>query len=83
MQIFGDSNSGNCLKANWTCDLLALPYTWIEADTLKAESPTPDFLAMNPAGQVPVGMLRRDANVGIGPREHDGFRLNRYRTSAS
>ena len=26
MQIYGDSNSGNCLKVKWVCDQLALPY---------------------------------------------------------
>ena len=27
MKIYGDSNSGNCLKVKWVCDRLALPYT--------------------------------------------------------
>jgi glutathione S-transferase len=54
MQIFGDSISGNCLKVKWTADLVGLPYRWIETDILKGESRTPEFLAMNPAGQVPA-----------------------------
>ena len=54
MRIFGDSISGNCLKAKWTADLLGLRYEWVEIDILKGESRTPEFLAMNPAGQVPV-----------------------------
>ena len=33
MKIFGDSNSGNCLKVKWVCDKLALPYRWIGIDT--------------------------------------------------
>ncbi len=35
MKIFGDTNSGNCLKVKWVCDHLSLPYTWIAIDTLK------------------------------------------------
>jgi len=54
MQIFGHSGSGNCLKVKWTCDLLALPYAWTEVDTFAGGSRTPEFLKMNPAGQVPV-----------------------------
>jgi glutathione S-transferase len=57
MQVFGDSNSGNCLKVKWVCDLLAIPYTWTEIDTLGGGSRTPEFLAMNGAGQVPVVLL--------------------------
>jgi len=54
MQIYGDSNSGNCLKVKWVCDKLALPYRWIEIDTRKGETRTPQFLKMNGAGQVPT-----------------------------
>ena len=54
MKIYGDSNSGNCLKVKWVCDALALPYDWIEIDTLKRESRTPQFLRLNGAGQVPT-----------------------------
>jgi len=54
MKIFGDSNSGNCLKVKWVCDALALPYGWIEIDTLKGESRTAKFLKLNGAGQVPT-----------------------------
>lgn len=54
IEIFGDSNSGNCLKVKWTCDALARPYRWTEIDTLGGGSRTAGFLAMNSAGQVPV-----------------------------
>lgn len=57
MKIYGDSISGNCLKVAWTADSLGLPYDWIEVDIMKGESRTPVFLAMNPAGQVPVVVL--------------------------
>ena len=54
MKIFGDSNSGNCLKVKWVSDLLALPYQWVEIDTLKGGSRTLEFLKRNPWGQVPT-----------------------------
>src|SRR5579863_9823297 len=54
MQIYGDTNSGNCLKVKWVCDRLALPYSWIPIDTLKQESRTPQFLKRSSAGQIPV-----------------------------
>jgi glutathione S-transferase len=54
MKIYGDTNSGNCLKVKWVCDRLALPYAWLNIDTLKGETRTPEFLRRNSAGQVPV-----------------------------
>ncbi len=54
MKIYGDSNSGNCLKVKWVCDVLALPYDWIDVDTLKHETRTAQFLKLNGAGQVPT-----------------------------
>ena len=57
MKIYGDANSGNCLKVKWVCDRLALPYRWIEINTLKGESRTPEFLKLNAAGQVPTVVL--------------------------
>jgi len=57
VKIYGDSISGNCLKVKWTADFLGLTYDWIETSVLKAESRTPAYLAMNPAGQVPAVIL--------------------------
>src|SRR5579862_2731880 len=54
MKIYGDANSGNCLKVKWVCDYLALPYTWITIDVLKKETRSAAFLRLNGAGQVPV-----------------------------
>src|SRR6187399_2536017 len=54
MTIFGDSISGNCLKVKFVADRLGLAYDWVETSVLRAETRTPEFLAMNPAGQVPV-----------------------------
>jgi glutathione S-transferase len=54
MTIYGDSISGNCLKVKFVADRLGLPYDWVEVSVLQAETRTPEFLGMNPAGQVPV-----------------------------
>ena len=54
MIVYGDLASGNCLKVKFICDHLRLPYTWAAVDIMAGESRTPAFLAMNPAGQVPV-----------------------------
>ena len=58
--IYGDSISGNCLKVKWTADFLGLAYRWIEMEILAGSTRTPDFLAMNPAGQVPLVLLDGD-----------------------
>jgi glutathione S-transferase len=57
IQVYGDSISGNCLKVKWTLEHLGIPYRWTETSVLKSETRTPDFLAMNPAGQVPAVVL--------------------------
>lgn len=57
MKIFGDSISGNCLKVKYTADHLELPYEWQELDILHGASRTPEFLAINPQGQVPAIQL--------------------------
>jgi glutathione S-transferase len=57
IKIYGDSNSGNCLKVKWVCDRLALPYSWIEMNTMKGDTRTPEFLKLNGTGQVPTVLL--------------------------
>lgn len=54
MRIFGDIDSGNCLKVKYTADALGLAYEWVPVDIMRGESRTPEFLAMSPMGQVPV-----------------------------
>jgi glutathione S-transferase len=54
MKIYGDSNSGNCLKVKWVCDRLGLRYSWTEMNTMKGDTRTPEFLKLNGAGQVPT-----------------------------
>ena len=57
VRVYGDSISGNCLKVKWTLDHLGVAFDWVETDVLKAETRTPAFLALNPAGQVPLVVL--------------------------
>ena len=52
--VYGMASSGNCHKVKMALDHLRLLYQWREIDTLKGETRTPSFLAMNPNGQVPV-----------------------------
>jgi len=54
MKIYGDMISGNCLKVKYTADMLGIPYEWMAMDVLKGDSRTPDYLAKNPQGQVPM-----------------------------
>lgn len=57
LRIYGDSISGNCLKVKWVAEFLGISYDWTETSVVKAETRTPQFLAMNPAGQVPLVVL--------------------------
>ena len=54
MRIYGDLGSGNCQKVKATAEFLGLAYDWAHVDIMKGESRTPAFLAMNPAGQIPL-----------------------------
>ncbi|MBN9554817.1 MAG: glutathione S-transferase family protein [Alphaproteobacteria bacterium] len=57
LTVYGDSISGNCLKVKFVCGRLSIPYRWVETSVLKGETRTPEFLNLNPAGQVPVAVL--------------------------
>jgi glutathione S-transferase len=46
--------SGNSYKVRLALAQLGLPYRLVEVDILKGESHTPEFLAKNPSGQVPL-----------------------------
>jgi len=54
MKIYGDVFSGNCYKLKLACALLSIPHDWVAIDILKKETLTESFLAMNPAGKIPV-----------------------------
>jgi len=52
--IHGDLRSGNCLKVLWLARDLGLQFAWRDVDILAGETRTEAFLALNPAGQVPL-----------------------------
>ena len=54
LKVYGDYNSGNCYKIKLMLHLLGLEYQWHPVDILKGETETPEFLAKNLNGKVPV-----------------------------
>jgi glutathione S-transferase len=54
MKVWGDSRSGNCFKIRHVCAELGIEYEWQEVDILAGETHTPEFLAMNPNGKIPL-----------------------------
>jgi glutathione S-transferase len=57
LTVYGDARSGNCLKVKWLLDRLGLAYDWVETDVMSGATRTASFLALNPAGQVPLVVL--------------------------
>ncbi len=57
LTVHGDIRSGNCLKVKWLLDRLERDYRWVETDVLSGVTRSVDFLARNPAGQVPAVVL--------------------------
>src|SRR5207253_10684543 len=53
-KLYSMQRSGNSYKVRLALALLNTPYEAIEIDILRGESRTPDFLAKNPSGQVPL-----------------------------
>jgi glutathione S-transferase len=53
-KLYSMQRSGNSYKVRLALALLDAPYSAIEIDILRGESRTPDFLAKNPSGQVPL-----------------------------
>ncbi len=54
LTVYGDYNSGNCYKIKLMLHLLGLEYQWQAVDILRGDTQTPEFLAKNPNGKVPV-----------------------------
>lgn len=55
--LYGDTVSGNCLKPLWVAKLVGVDVDWIETSAFDGSTRTPQFLALNAAGQVPVVVL--------------------------
>ena len=54
LTVHGDIRSGNCLKVKWMLDALRRDYQWVAVDIMSGQSRTPEFLLLNPFGQVPL-----------------------------
>ena len=52
--LYGNSISGNCWKPAFMLRQRGLSFRWLEVDILRKQSRTPEFLAMNPNGRVPL-----------------------------
>ena len=58
MRVYGDVRSGNCYKIKLVLGHLGrvqdTDYQWVHIDILAGDSRTPEFLARNPNGRIPV-----------------------------
>ena len=57
-RVYGDLQSGNCFKVKLLLAHLGQPHEWVHVDILKKETRTPDFLAKNPNGRIPLLEIR-------------------------
>lgn len=56
-RLYGDPLSGNCYKVMLALHRLGRAYEFVSVDLLAGQTRTPEFLALNPAGQVPLLQL--------------------------
>lgn len=54
IELFTYQYSGHCHRVEWFLNILKLPYRKIDVNLRAGEQKTPEFLQMNPFGQVPV-----------------------------
>ena len=52
--VYGMKASGNCYKLQLLLEQLGRPYRWIEVDSVNGATRTPEYLAKNPNGKVPL-----------------------------
>ena len=55
--LYGMSSSGNCYKLQLACAQLGIEHDWEEVDITRGENLSPEFLALNDRGKVPVMKL--------------------------
>ena len=58
LRVYGFSPSGNCHKVRLLLEQLGRPYEWVEVRSDDGSTRTPEFLALNPNGKVPL--VQRD-----------------------
>lgn len=54
LTVYGMKISGNCYKVQLLLEQLQRPYRWVEIDSAAGDTRTPQYLAMNPNGKVPL-----------------------------
>lgn len=62
LQLYRNPVSGHCHRVELFLSLLGLPYESIDVDLANQQQKTPEFLAMNPLGQIPV---LRDGDLAL------------------
>lgn len=66
LRILGRANSFNVRKVLWVCDEIGIPFQREDFGRGYAPTNTPEFLQLNPAGQVPCviedGFVMRESN---------------------
>jgi len=58
--LYSMQRSGNCYKVRLALAQLGAPHDIVEVDILKGDTHTPEFLAMNPSGQIPLLRIAPD-----------------------
>ena len=54
IKLYGHELSGNTYKARLLLALLGIKYEYLRVDLMKGEHKTPEYLKLNPLGQVPL-----------------------------
>lgn len=54
MKVYGDIRSGNCYKIKLLASLLDIEHEWIAIDVMTGMTRSPEFLAKNPNGKIPL-----------------------------
>ncbi|MCS0455403.1 glutathione S-transferase family protein [Vibrio diabolicus] len=57
MVVYGDLQSGNCLKVKLLLSFLGIEHQWKYVNILDNETKTTEFLALNPNGKIPTVVL--------------------------
>ena len=57
LTVYGMKASGNCYKIELLLAQLQREHRWIEIDSTQGQTRTPEFLALNPNGRVPLLVL--------------------------
>lgn len=53
-RVYGDLQSGNCYKVKLLLSYLGIPHEWVFIDIVAGETRTPEYLARNANGKIPL-----------------------------